>query len=333
MQHDIIDNRSVKLVEMIQQILPGCESAKFAVGYFFVSGLRAVAPALETNNIQEMRLLIGNVSNRETIEQIAEGYRRLEDVARRIEGQNYPPRTQIRTMLDEAALDVRKTLASMEQSDEDAELISILIRLISTGKLHVRVYTEGRLHSKAYIFNYGPIYDTRGNIIPRPERGIAIVGSSNFSLSGISHNTELNVIVNGNANHQVLTEWFDELWNEAEDFKPALMVELKSSWAQAAVSPYELYLKTLYELVKDRLETADEAITISTSEIMSALTEFQSQAVKRAIRMIRQYGGCFVSDVVGLGKSYIGSAIVKYFERAEQARPLIICPAPLVDSW
>src|SRR5690606_17107306 len=136
-----------------------------------------------------------------------------------------------------------------------------------------------------------------------------------------------------NANHQVLTEWFDELWNEAEDFKPALMVELKSSWAQAAVSPYELYLKTLYELVKDRLETADEAITISTSEIMSALTEFQSQAVKRAIRMIRQYGGCFVSDVVGLGKSYIGSAIVKYFERAEQARPLIICPAPLVDSW
>lgn len=333
MQHDIIDNRSVKLVEMIQQILPGCEGAKFAVGYFFVSGLSAVASSLEADSIKEMRLLIGNVSNRDTIEQIAEGYRRLEDVVRRIEGQNYPPRTQIRTMLDEAAIDIRKTLSSMEQSDEDAELIGTLIRLISAGKLNVRVYTKGRLHSKAYIFDYGPIYDMHGNVISRPEQGIAIVGSSNFSLSGISHNTELNVVVNGNANHQALTEWFDELWKEAEDFKPALMVELKSSWAQAAVSPYELYLKTLYELVKDRLETADEAITISTSEIMSALTEFQSQAVKRAIRMIRQYGGCFVSDVVGLGKSYIGSAIVKYFERTEQARPLIICPAPLVDSW
>jgi superfamily II DNA or RNA helicase len=333
MQHDIIDNRSVKLVETIQQILPGCSGAKFAVGYFFVSGLSAVASALDVDNIKELRLLIGNVSNRETIEQIAEGYRRLEDVARQVEGESYPPRTQIRTMLDEAAADVRTTLEAMGQSDEDAHLIGTLMRLISAGKLHVRVYTKGRLHSKAYIFDYGPVYDVRGTELPRPEVGIAVVGSSNFSLSGISHNTELNVIVNGNANHAALTAWFNELWDEAEDFKTALMTELKGSWAQASVSPYDLYLKTLYELVKERLEADDEAVTISTTEIMSALTEFQAQAMRRAIRMIRQYGGCFVSDVVGLGKSYIGSAIVKYFERTEQARPLIICPAPLVDSW
>jgi len=333
MQHDIIDNRHVKLVEVIQQILPGCSGAKFAVGYFFVSGLTAVTSALNVDNIQELRLLIGNVSNRETVEQIAEGYRRLEDVAHRIEGMNYPARTQIRTMIQDAATDVRETLQAMEQNDEDVELISTLIHLIATGKLNVRVYTKGRLHSKAYIFDYGSIYDSHGNAIPRPELGIAIVGSSNFSLSGVSHNTELNVVVNGNSNHAALTAWFDELWDEAEDFKATLMVELKSSWAQAAVSPYDLYLKTLYELVRDRLDTDDEAVTISTTEIMSALTEFQAQAVRRAIRMIRQYGGCFIADVVGLGKSYIGSAIIKYFERTEQSRPLIICPAPLVDSW
>src|SRR5690606_22461034 len=112
MQHDIIDNRSVKLVEMIQQILPGCESAKFAVGYFIAAGQRAVAPALEPNSIRDMRLLIANVSNRATIEQIAEGYRRLEDVARRIEAQTHPSRTHIRTMWDEAARDVSRTLGS-----------------------------------------------------------------------------------------------------------------------------------------------------------------------------------------------------------------------------
>jgi hypothetical protein len=37
--------------------------------------------------------------------------------------------------------------------------------------------------------------------------------------------------------------------------------------------------------------------------------------------------------VVGLGKSYIGAAIVKHFERHDRARPLIICPAPLVRMW
>ncbi|NLB60719.1 MAG: helicase, partial [Lentisphaerae bacterium] len=45
------------------------------------------------------------------------------------------------------------------------------------------------------------------------------------------------------------------------------------------------------------------------------------------------YGGVFVSDVVGLGKSFIGAAIVKHFERTDNARPLIVCPAPLVEMW
>ncbi|MBC8074781.1 MAG: helicase, partial [Chloroflexales bacterium] len=40
-----------------------------------------------------------------------------------------------------------------------------------------------------------------------------------------------------------------------------------------------------------------------------------------------------MADVVGLGKSYIGAAIVKHFERVERARPLIICPKPLVGMW
>ena len=37
--HDIIDNRHEKLIDHIQRILPGSQAAKFAVGYFFLSGL------------------------------------------------------------------------------------------------------------------------------------------------------------------------------------------------------------------------------------------------------------------------------------------------------
>ena len=44
-------------------------------------------------------------------------------------------------------------------------------------------------------------------------------------------------------------------------------------------------------------------------------------------------GGCFVADVVGLGKSYVGAGIVKHFERTEHARPLIISPKALIDMW
>jgi hypothetical protein len=55
--------------------------------------------------------------------------------------------------------------------------------------------------------------------------------------------------------------------------------------------------------------------------------------VRQAVQIMKDYGGAFVADVVGLGKSYIGAAIVKHFERTDHARALIICPAALKDMW
>jgi hypothetical protein len=77
--HDIIDNRKEKLVDHINRILSSTESARFAVGYFFLSGLESIAHRLA--GMKELRLLIGNTTNRETLEQLAEGYRRLDLVA------------------------------------------------------------------------------------------------------------------------------------------------------------------------------------------------------------------------------------------------------------
>ncbi len=74
--HDIIDNRKEILVGHINQILSSTDSARFAVGYFFLSGLTSIADKLK--GVKELRLLIGNTTNRETLEQLAEGYRRLE---------------------------------------------------------------------------------------------------------------------------------------------------------------------------------------------------------------------------------------------------------------
>lgn len=74
--HDIIDNRTEKLIDHLNQILRTTERARFAVGYLFLSGLTSIAKRLL--NLKELRLLIGNTSNRETVEMLAEGYRRLE---------------------------------------------------------------------------------------------------------------------------------------------------------------------------------------------------------------------------------------------------------------
>jgi hypothetical protein len=66
--HDIIDNRNEKLVDHIKRILDSSEAARFAVGYFFLSGLTSIAEKLA--NVKELRLLIGNTTNRETLEQL-----------------------------------------------------------------------------------------------------------------------------------------------------------------------------------------------------------------------------------------------------------------------
>src|SRR6266568_879858 len=330
--HDIIDNRSEKLVDHINRMLDSTELARFAVGYFFLSGLESIANRLE--GVKELRLLIGNTTNHETLEQLAEGYRRLDLVQDALEAQRYPKRTQSARMAAETAINIRTTVEQMDQIDLSEVLVKTLVRMITEKRLKVRVYTKGRLHAKAYIFDYyGTLFDRVGRSIERHEKGIAVVGSSNLTLSGVSHNTELNVVVQGNDNHIALVYWFDELWNESQDFDETLMQEMQQSWAVVPASPYDIYMKTLYTLVKDRLEGEDARDILWDDDITQRLADFQKVAVRQAVQIIRDFGGAFVSDVVGLGKSYIGAAIIKHFERTEHARPLIICPAALVEMW
>src|SRR5712692_3432196 len=329
--HDIIDNRNEKLVDHINRILASTEAARFAVGYFFLSGLESIAERLA--GVKELRLLIGNTTNSKTLEQLAEGYRRLELVAETAEAQSYPKRTEARQMASETAENIRSSVELMDQTDEGEVLVKTLVRMIEEKQLKVRIYTKGRMHAKAYIFDYGTVFDERGKPVDRHEKGIAVVGSSNLTLSGVTHNTELNVVVQGNDNHAELVRWFEDLWKESQDFDEALMQEMQQSWAIALVRPYDIYVKTLYTLVKDRLEGEDDKDILWDDEITKRLADFQKVAVRQAVQMVRDYGGAFVADVVGLGKSYIGAAIVKHFERTDHARPLIICPAPLVEMW
>src|SRR5208337_592844 len=109
--HDIIDNRNEKLVDHIKRILSSTDRARFAVGYFFLSGLTAIAERLAA--VKELRLLIGNTTNRETLEQLAEGYRRLDMVADAVEAQAFPKRTEAKRMTAETAENVRTAVELM----------------------------------------------------------------------------------------------------------------------------------------------------------------------------------------------------------------------------
>jgi hypothetical protein len=343
MPHDIIDNRTRELAPEIVNFLADSVRAHFAVGYFFLSGFEAIAAQIP--HLEGLRLLIGNVTNRQTVEQLIEGYHHLATAQRaarrqRLAGAQAP---EIRA---ETAASIQATLELMDQTDEVQALVLSLAELIAQGKVQVRVYTRGRLHAKAYLFDFDPARI-------HAQTGAAIVGSSNLSLAGVSHNTELNVRVFGDGNHAELSRWFDELWEEAEEFDADLVRELRRSWAGGQVlpapsavptpgapeeepprpvSPHDVYLKTLYTLVADRLEGRRDAELLWEAE-MPDLADFQRIAVQQAIKILDTHGGVFIADVVGLGKTYIGTTLLKHYALYRSARPLVVCPASLVEMW
>ena len=334
MGHDIIDNRTRELAPEINALLADSIRAHFAVGYFFLSGSEAIAARIP--HLEQLRLLIGNVTNRQTVEQLVEGYHHLATTRRAVRRQRMAS-AQAPRIRAETAGSIQSTLELMDQTDETQALILSLADLIAQGKVQVRVYTRGRLHAKAYIFDFDPARI-------HAQTGAAVVGSSNLSLGGVTHNTELNVRIFGDTNHAELSRWFNELWDEAEDFDEHLMRELRRSWAASQVltpetirpvSPHDIYLKTLYTLVKDRLEgrPSAEATELLWEVEMPDLADFQRVAVRQAIKILDTYGGVFVADVVGLGKTFIGTTMLKHYALYRGARPLIVCPASLVEMW
>lgn len=63
------------------------------------------------------------------------------------------------------------------------------------------------------------------------------------------------------------------------------------------------------------------------------LFEFQTAAVKIAAHHLNKRGGVLIGDVVGLGKTLMGTALVRIFEDDHGLETLIICPKNLVKMW
>jgi len=328
----IIDNHSKLLVDEINSQLTHTVKAKIAVGYFFLSGLKAIREKIVAKDenseyiIKEIRLLIGNTTDRKTVEELARSYRLVDRIQERLEKLKRPGAGEKKMEKDIAQQEISNVISDLDQSEENILLLKQVYTMVVEKRLKVKIYIKSKLHAKAYIFDF---------IHPQPNsKGIAIVGSSNLSLAGLTNNTELNVYVHDNGeNHEEITGWFNRLWDDAEDFNEQFLEELKESWVLRLATPEEIYYKTIYTLLRDRLEGTDDKSFLWTNEITEKLTEFQKVAVKQLIGIISDYDGAFAADVVGVGKSYIGAAVVKHFLLAENAKPLIICPRSLKEMW
>ena len=306
------------LLARLKEMLTSSARADIAVGYFFMSGFEQVADDLA--GLEKVRVLVGR-ADRSVLEQVALGLPQAQALRAQLDADGLLQRRQRDDVARQAVDGVAQGVSVLPQDDGSEAAVASLRDMIAAGRVEVRAYPRGPLHAKAYLCWYAN----------HAEPGAAVVGSSNFTLAGFTGNTELNVRVTGDAEMEALRDWFENLWRDSQDISEALLTELNRSWALARTPPYHVYLKALHELYYTEVPGVELPLPQRDEE----LANFQIDAVSRGLAMIEAHGGCYIGDVVGLGKTYIGAELLRQLRQTytQDGPPLILCPAGLRPMW
>ena len=218
---------------------------------------------------------------------------------------------------------VQEQLESHQFNHQYKQQIDRLITYLQHDHIQARLYgamdTKATfLHAKAYIFD-----------------DYSIIGSSNFTPSGLDGNTELNVLIKqGAIARDLRANWFTKFWNHPSvdrDYKTKLIDTLNASkFGSKAYTPYQVFIKALHELFQEETEPN------STDRTSLELASFQKQGFEQAVRLLEKHNACMVADAVGLGKTFIGLRLLDHYLTKDKRpghipRALIICPAQLRD--
>ena len=326
----VIDNQNHRMADVLGGILAihGSKSLDIATAYFNVRGFTLLQEGLQ--ELGSLRLLLGDEPG---------------------DGESVGLRPR-------AASRLTRELNAAPFTEATLRAVEDLIAFLRRDMVGVRAYQQGFLHAKSYIF-YG---DLPVGGADRFQPVAAIVGSSNFTGPGLTTNKELNLShktalteeemarigpppVDGREEMELrrelmsgvgaqaiaeLDRWFRERWEESRDFKEKLIELLDATkFGQMEYTPYQVYMKALFEYFKDDLGTAEAELGKSAVE----LSEFQEDAVKKARRILTRYDGVLIGDSVGLGKTWIGKKLLEDYAYHLRQKALVICPASLRQMW
>ena len=293
----ITNHGEKNLSKVIQGILPSkATSLDFLVGYFYFSGIEEIY-----NNIadKKMRILVGLEMDRELQNKTSEI-----DFAFK---KKTSSRQEIRNEFNESLTYLFNKSDYFENSKR-AEAFKIYYQKIKDGSLEIRKTLEP-CHAKMYIFEYREEFAEEGET-----PGCVITGSSNLTYSGLRGQNEINVRFQNKAEYVEAEKIFADLWENAvviadkehiADFDNGV---IKHIWYEKLPSPYLLYIKSLYEYFN--IDTSKHIRTpydITKGKFLNL--KYQEDAVRMALTTIEKHNGVIVSDVVGLGKSIIASAV------------------------
>lgn len=190
--------------------------------------------------------------------------------------------------------------------------VPAIVEAIKTGKIECRVYRKEKFHAKAYI--------THAQL--EVVGSSALVGSSNFTFPGLTENIELNVQITGRP-VTVLQEWYDQHWENAEDVSPEILRTIERHTYEYL--PFDVYAKALQEFFRGHELTATEWDE-TRSKMFSKLDRYQKEAYWAMMKIVHRYGGAFLCDGVGLGKTFVGLMLIERLILHEGKRVVLFAP-------
>ncbi|MBN3949293.1 MAG: NgoFVII family restriction endonuclease [Nostoc sp. NMS7] len=313
----IFDNINLQLLTILRETLKVSYRADFCVGYFNLRGWRKIDDLIEQyvgNEKACCRLLIGMQSlpsdEVHAAFTLSSGDRGIDN-------------STIVRLKKRMAAEFRQQLTIGAPTNQDEAGLRRLSHQLKSQKLIIKLFLRHALHAKLYLVHR---HDANTPTV-------GFLGSSNLTLPGLAKQGELNVDILDHDACNKLQKWFSDRWQDygCVDISQELAEIIDRSWARVeSISPYYIYLKIAYHLSHEAIAGLSE---FRIPREFNNLFDFQKAAVQLAARHVTRRGGVLVGDVVGLGKTLVGTALAKILQEDCYLETLILCPKNLVPMW
>jgi HKD family nuclease len=303
----ITNEKERNLLERFKVLIKDTQFFDALVGYFYTSGFHAIYKSLE--HTDKIRILIGISTDQKTFDSLQEAKEDQQEM-------NFS-HAEVKETFSGLVTD---ELENSEDSREVEDGVLKFIEWLKSGKLEIKAYPSANIHAKLYVMTFADGDRDAGRVI---------TGSSNFTRAGLIDNLEFNVELKTRADYDYALQKFNELWVNAVDVSDKYIETIEhKTWLSNAITPYQLYLKFLYEYFKEKINVDQESIFKKYLPENFLDLEYQTEAVKDAKAKLEEYGGVFIADVVGLGKTYISAMLAQQLD----GRSLVIAPPVLLDK-
>jgi len=291
----IVDNSDAEW-KVLQYLHDWCQLSK---GMDIATGYFEIGSLLaldrEWQRVDNIRILMGDEVSRRTKKAFIEG---LDQVTNRLDS----------------------SIEEEKEKNDFLEGVPAIVEAIRNGKIQCHVYRKEKFHAKTYITH------ARQEVVG----SFGLVGSSNFTYPGISENVELNIQISGRQ-VKALQDWYEAHWAIAEDVTPDILRTIERHTRD--YMPFDIYAKSLQEFFRGH-EMTESEWEQQESRMFPVLDQYQKEGYHALMKIGRQYGGAFLCDGVGAGKTFVGLMLIEKLVIHERKRVVLFAPKTAKeDVW